>query len=157
MWSPRSMSGKVLDGDTIMSLFEASRGTHSSFNNQPWRFIYAKRNTEYWNNLFNLLVESNKVWLKICFISCRDFKQKLWVQWKTLYNASILYRCCLENLYLDSSSTNLVAHGMQGFDYGEARNDLDIPDTFNVMAMIAIGKTTKRKSIAELTTKRISQ
>lgn len=27
---------------------------------------------------------------------------------------------------------------MQGFDYGEARNDLDIPDTFDVMSMIAI-------------------
>ena len=36
----------------------------SSYNNQPWRFIYAKRNTENWNRLFGLLVEGNKIWAK---------------------------------------------------------------------------------------------
>jgi hypothetical protein len=30
----------------------------------PWRFIYAKRNTEDWNSLFTLLVDSNKSWAK---------------------------------------------------------------------------------------------
>jgi hypothetical protein len=29
---------------------------------------------------------------------------------------------------------------MAGFDYEKARTDLDIPDNFDVMAMIAIGK-----------------
>jgi hypothetical protein len=28
---------------------------------------------------------------------------------------------------------------MQGFDYGKARIDLEIPENFDVMAMIAIG------------------
>ena len=56
-WSPRSMTGEELDGDTIMSLFEAARWAPSSYNNQPWRFIYAKRNTLHWNKLFNLLAE----------------------------------------------------------------------------------------------------
>ena len=54
-WSPRSMTGEELDEDTIMSLFEAARWAPSSFNNQPWRFIYAKRNTLHWNKLFDLL------------------------------------------------------------------------------------------------------
>jgi len=38
------------------------------------------------------------------------------------------------------SSRGLVAHGMAGFDYVKARIDLEIPDSFYVMAMIAIGK-----------------
>ena len=64
-WSPRSMIGdEELDDDTIMSLFEAARWAPSSYNNQPWRFIYAKRNTKNWNKLFNLLAEPNKVWTK---------------------------------------------------------------------------------------------
>ena len=63
-WSPRSMTGEELDEDTIMSLFEAARWAPSSFNNQPWRFIYAKRNTLHWDKLFNLLGEPNKVWTK---------------------------------------------------------------------------------------------
>ena len=50
-WSPRSMTGEELDEDTIMSLFEAARWAPSSYNNQPWRFIYAKRNTSHWDKL----------------------------------------------------------------------------------------------------------
>src|ERR687889_539085 len=63
-WSPRSMTTEELDDDTIMSLFEAARWAPSSYNNQPWRFIYAKRNTKYWNRLFDLVAEPNKVWAK---------------------------------------------------------------------------------------------
>lgn len=45
-----------------------------------------------------------------------------------------------ENLSLESSSRGLVIHGMQGFDYQKARIDLNIPEDFDIMAMIAIGK-----------------
>lgn len=45
-----------------------------------------------------------------------------------------------ENLSLETSSRGLVAHAMQGFDYERARTDVRIPDSFDVMAMIAIGK-----------------
>jgi nitroreductase len=41
-----------------MPLFEAARWAPSSFNVQPWRFIYVKRNTvraEDWKRFFNLL------------------------------------------------------------------------------------------------------
>ena len=44
-----------------------------------------------------------------------------------------------ENLALEASSRGVVAHGME-FDYEKARIDLEIPDSFDVMAMIAIGK-----------------
>ena len=63
-WSPRGMTGEELDDEDLMALFEAARWAPSSYNNQPWRFIYAKRNTESWNRLFDLLVEGNKTWAK---------------------------------------------------------------------------------------------
>ena len=63
-WSPRSMTGETLNDDDIMSLFEAARWAPSSYNNQPWRFIYAKRNTKHWDRFFNLLAEGNKIWAK---------------------------------------------------------------------------------------------
>jgi nitroreductase len=56
------MTGEEFDEDTIMSLFEAGRWA-PSYNNRPWRFIYAKRNTSHWK-LFNLLTEPYKVWTK---------------------------------------------------------------------------------------------
>jgi nitroreductase len=54
-WSPRAMSGEEISDTELMRLFEAARCTPSSYNGQPWRFIYAKRNSEQWDKLFNLM------------------------------------------------------------------------------------------------------
>ena len=118
-----------------------------SYNNQPWRFIYAKRNTLHWDKLFNLLAEPNKVWTKdaallVVVVSRKNFE----------YNEnSITHKydagAAWENLALEATSRGLVTHGMQGFDYEKARIDLEIPDTFDVMAMIAIGKKRPKDNL----------
>jgi nitroreductase len=63
-WSPRAMSGEEISPELLLTLFEAARWAPSSNNNQPWRFLYARRNTEYWPVFFDLLTEQNKVWAK---------------------------------------------------------------------------------------------
>ncbi len=147
-WSPRSMTGEKMADDTIMSLFEAARWAPSSFNNQPWRFIYAKRNTQYWNNFFNLLAESNKVWAKnaallVVVISSKNFEYNGKFSITHQYDSGAAW----ENLALEAKSRGLIAHGMQGFDYQKARDDLEIPDDFDVMAMIAIGKKGPKENL----------
>lgn len=52
-----------------------------------------------------------------------------------------------ENLALEASSRGLVAHTLAGFDYEKARRDLDIPDEYDVMAMIAIGKRGRKENL----------
>ena len=54
-----------------------------------------------------------------------------------------------KNLSLEASSRGLVAHGMQGFDYEKARINLEIPDSFDVMAMIAIGKKGSKDNLSQ--------
>jgi nitroreductase len=147
-WSSRSMTGEELDDDTIMSLFEAARWAPSSYNNQPWRFIYAKRNTENWNKIFNLLAEANKVWTKnaallVVLVSRKNFEYNEKYSITHQYDAGAAW----ENLALEASSRGLVAHGMQGFDYEKARIDLEIPDNFDVMSMIAIGKKGPKENL----------
>ncbi|HEV7736944.1 MAG TPA: nitroreductase family protein, partial [Chlamydiales bacterium] len=58
--SPRAMTGESLSDDELMPLFEAARWAPSSYNGQPWRFLYVKRETPHWNTLFDLLVEGNR-------------------------------------------------------------------------------------------------
>jgi nitroreductase len=140
-WSPRSMTGEELDEDIIMSLFKAARWAPSSYNNQPWRFIYAKRDTEHWNKLFNLLADLNKVWAKdaavlVVVIARKNFEHNEKYSITHQFDAGAAWG----NLALKASSRGLVAHGMQGFDYERSRTDLQIPDSFDVMSMIAIGK-----------------
>jgi nitroreductase len=147
-WSPRSMTGEELDEDTIMSLFEAARWAPSSFNNQPWKFIYAKRNTKYWDKLFVLLAEPNKVWAKdaallVVIISNKNFEYNGKFSITHQYDAGAAW----ENLALEASTRGLVAHGMQGFDYEKTRENLEIPEDFDVMAMIAIGKRGPKENL----------
>lgn len=147
-WSPRSMTGEELDEGTILSLFEAARWAPSSFNNQPWRFIYAKRNTKYWDKLFVLLAEPNKVWAKdaallVVVISNKNFEYNGKFSITHQYDVGAAW----ENLALEATTRGLVAHGMQGFDYEKTRENLEIPEDFDVMAMIAIGKRGPKENL----------
>jgi len=148
-WSPRSMTGEELDDDDIMPLFEAARWAPSSYNNQPWRFIYAKRNTEHWDRLFNLLVDANKIWAKnaallVVVISRKNFEYNEKPARTHQFDAGSAW----ENLALEASSKGIVAHGMQGFDYEKSREVLGIPSDFEVMAMIAIGKKGPKQNLS---------
>ena len=147
-WSPRSMTGEELNDEDIMSLFEAARWAPSSFNNQPWTFIYAKRNTGYWDRLFNLLADTNKSWAKnaallAVVISRKNFEFNGKPARTHQFDAGSAW----ENLALEASSRGIVAHGMQGFDYEKARTELGIPADFEVMAMIAIGKRGPKENL----------
>jgi nitroreductase len=142
------MTGEDLDNEEIMSLFEAARWAPSSYNNQPWRFIYAKRNTEHWERMFSLLADGNKSWAKnsallVVVISRKNFEYTEKPARTHQFDAGSAW----ENLALEAFSRGLVAHGMQGFDYDKARIDLVIPDDFEVMAMIAIGKKGPREGL----------
>ena len=147
-WSPRSMSGKELSDEDLMSLFEAARWAPSSFNNQPWRFIFAKRNTTHWYKFLNLLNEGNRVWAKhaaalVVVISRKTFEYNGKPSITHQFDAGAAW----ENLALEASIRGIVAHGMQGFDYEKARKELGIPETYDVMAMIAIGKREPREKL----------
>ena len=61
-WSPRAMSGEPIEKEELLTLFEAARWAPSSGNSQPWRFLYARRDTGHWPLFFDLLVDANKVW-----------------------------------------------------------------------------------------------
>lgn len=149
-WSPRALSGEALTDEELMPLFEAARWAPSSYNNQPWRFIYAKRETPAWDKLFGLMVEFNQGWAKnaaalVVVISKKTFAHNGKFSETHQFDTGSAW----ENLALEASARGLVAHGMQGFDYDKARKDLQIPDDYDVLAMIAIGKHGKKEDLPE--------
>jgi nitroreductase len=145
-WSPRAMSGEEILDTELMRLFEAARWAPSSYNGQPWRFIYAKRNSEPWDKLFSLMVDFNKSWAKnaavlVVVVSRKNFEHDGKPSVTHQFDAGAAW----ENLALQGETQGLVTHGMQGFDYEKARRDLSIPDTFDVLAMVAIGKPAPKE------------
>jgi nitroreductase len=149
-WSPRAMSGEDISHDELMSLFEAAKWAPSSFNNQPWRFLYARRGTENWELFFNLLVEGNKAWAKnaaalIVIVSKKTFDRNGNPSRTHSFDTGAAW----QNLALQGSLKGLVVHGMQGFDYDKTRELLNIPEGYEVEAMVAVGKPGKKEELPE--------
>ena len=140
-WSPRAMTGEAISQEELMVLFEAARWAPSSYNNQPWRILYARRDGEHWQMFFDLLVEFNQTWAKnaaalLLFISKTTFD----MNGDPSITHSFDTGAAWENLALQGWLKGLVVHGMQGFDYERARTALSIPEGFRVEAMAAVGR-----------------
>lgn len=140
-WSPRAFSGQLISHEELMSLLEAARWAPSSFNNQPWRFLYAYKTGPYWDIFFNLLVDANKIWVKnaavlILVISRKNFEYNNLPSRTHSFDAGSAW----ENLALQAVYSNLAVHALEGFDYEAARTQLHIPDNYSIEAMIAVGK-----------------
>lgn len=139
-WSPRAMTGAAMPYEELLTLFEAARWAPSSYNNQPWRMLYAHRESEHWQTFFDLMVEGNQAWAKnasvlVLFIAKTtfDFNGKPSITYS--FDAGAAW----ENFALQGSLKGYVVHGMQGFDYERARTALKIPEGFKVEAMVAVG------------------
>jgi nitroreductase len=142
------MSGQEIGRIDLMRLFEAARWAPSSMNNQPWRFLYALRNTPHWDKFFGLLVPGNQVWCKnaaalIVVVSKTTFDDKSGLARTHSYDSGAAW----VSLALQGSFLRFVVHGMQGFDYDRARSELSVNDEFQVEAMIAVGRPGNKEDL----------
>jgi len=156
-WSPRAMSGQEMSVEELTLLFEAARWAPSSYNNQPWRMLYARRGSEHWQTFFDLLMEANKEWVKnaaalVLFVSKTTFD----FNGKPSVTHTFDCGAAWENLALQGWLKGYVVHGMQGFDYDKAKIALRIPDGFRVEAMAAVGRPGKKEDLSEAQQKRES-
>lgn len=140
-WSPRAMSGESITDEELMMLFEAARWAPSSYNDQPWHFVYAKKDTSAWQIFFDLLVPFNQSWAKnaavlIVIVSRDTFAHNGQPSRTHSFDTGAAW----QNLALQGSSMGLVIHGMEGFDYDKTKEALAIPDGYTVEAMVAVGK-----------------
>ena len=149
-WSSRALSPEPLSHEELMSLFEAARWAQNSYNNQPWRFIYARRDTPAWPTLVGLLVPANALWAQngsvlMVVISKKTFDYDGRPSITHTFDAG----AAAQNMALQGASMNLVVHGMEGFDYERARTELHIPDEYTVEAMFAVGKVGSKEALPE--------
>jgi nitroreductase len=139
-WSPRSMNGKPLDDAELMRLFEAARWAPSTYNEQEWRFLYARRDTPHWPAFFGLLMEANQVWCAQAAVLMVVLSHKVFTRNGSpnpvhTFDAGAAF----ENLALQGAVMGLVVHGMAGFDRDKARATLAVPEDYDVEAMVAVG------------------
>jgi nitroreductase len=148
-YSPRAMSGENISREELMTLFEAARWAPSSSNTQPWRFIYAMRDTLEFEIFLSFLLEGNRIWCKKASILVVTISKKTNDKSNPSATHSFDTGSAWENLALQASSMNLIAHGMSGIYFDLIKEKLGIPDDYSVEMMIAIGKYGKIEDLPE--------
>ena len=151
--SPRAMSAELVSEEELMTLFEAARWAPSSYNIQPWRFVYAMRETPEFENHFSFLGDFNKSWCVNAGALIVTISAKISANPKGEKKDNVTHSfdtgSAWENLALQANKMNLVAHGMSGFDYKLAKEKLGVPDDYNVEMMLAVGKHGKVEALPE--------
>jgi nitroreductase len=154
-WSPRAFTGEAIPEDVLMSLFEAARWAPSAFNLQPWRFIYARRDTPDWDRLFEVLIEYNQAWVRrasaLVFVVSDCFRRKAGAEPEPLYSHSFDAGAAWAYLALQAHHLGWAAHGMTGFDPAKAHEALEVPEgEYRFEAAVAIGRPADKSVLPEL-------
>lgn len=148
-WSPRAMSGEALSEAELMILFEAARWAPSSMNFQPWRILYARRDTPYWPTYVSLLFDGNRLWAQHAGAIALFVSKTVMDNGKPFPTHSYDTGAAWQNLALQAYLQGYALHGIAGFDAVRARTELKIPAEYAVEAMAVIGKLGSKSDLPE--------
>lgn len=146
--SPRAMTGESLKEEEYLPLFEAARWAPSCYNEQPWLFLYALRDTPDFDLYLSLLVPFNQAWAVKASLLGISLSHTIYAKTgKPSLTHGYDTGAAWENLALEGSARGLVVHGMGGFDYERARTLLNIPSDYQIHATFAIGKRAAKETL----------
>lgn len=153
-WSPRAFTTEVISEAELQTLFEAARWAPSSYNSQPWRFVYARRDTAHWDKLLGLLNAFNASWAKqaaalVIVVSKSTMAVPGKTEEITSYSHSFDAGAAWAHFALQATFSGWQAHGMVGFDQARAASELNVPAGYRVEAAIAIGKPGDKSQLPE--------
>ncbi len=170
-WSARAFSNKSINDEELNTLFEAASWAASANNEQSWQYIYAKKETGAFDNIWNCLLPGNQPWAKhaaalIVAVARKTFEAN------NAVNAYAGHDLGMANahLLLQARTMNIYCHPMAGFNKIKLTENLNLSDNQEAFCVIATGfladaetleepfKTRelterKRKNIAEFTFK----
>ncbi len=153
-WSPRAFTGEAIPEAELFSLIEAARWAPSSYNSQPWRFLYARRDTPHWERFLGLLVEFNQSWVKhaaaLLFVVSKSTllppgKDREVPSHSHSFDAGSAFAC----LSLQAARSGWAAHGMVGVDFDRAFAVLRVPQGYRVEAAVAVGRRGEASILPE--------
>jgi nitroreductase len=139
--SRRAYADKPVDKESINSLFEAARWAPSSVNEQPWLYLYAtKDQSALWSKIFEPLNEGNKVWAKNAPLLILSLVRKNFML-NDRPNLSARYDLGAANAFLSLQAAHLGlnVHQMGGYNPSTIKSNLNIPDHYEPVVIMAIG------------------
>jgi nitroreductase len=157
-WSPKHFREPDVPQPVLHALFEAARWAASSFNEQPWRFILARRGEPGYQRLLEVLTPRNREWASgapvlLLTAASRSFSRNGTPNLHALHDAGM----ALATLALQAVSLGLAVHPMAGFDRAAAREAFHIPEDYELGAAVAIGYPAEPQPPSTRTRKPLSE
>lgn len=148
-WSPRAFSNRAVENEVLMRVFEAARWAASSQNEQPWRFVVARKGEDL-DAFVSFLAPANQIWAQNAPVLVLLVGKKTF-SYNGKDNSTFALDCGTASGYLTLACTQngLIAHGMAGFDGEMARALLGIPTDFEPLAVYAIGYRGDKSRLPE--------
>lgn len=153
-WSPRAFTeGEIPEGE-LFTIFEAARWSPSSYNSQPWRFLYARRGTPHWERFLGLLHPFNQSWAHRASALVVVVSNSLMLppggdKEVPSHSHSFDAGAAWGYLALQAIRSGWYAHAMVGFDMDRAFAELNVPKGYRVEAAIAIGRRADKSVLPE--------
>lgn len=152
-WSPRAFDGSPLPKEHLLTILDAAHWAPSASNHQPWRFVYAHKDSEDWPLFVDLLMEGNQKWAKnasvLLFVISRDHTISREGEKKPSATHSFDAGAAWFSLAIQAHLLGYHAHGMGGIFKDRIVEKLDIPDGFKVEAGVAIGTLTDKSVLPD--------
>ena len=132
---------KEVELEKLNLIFEAARWAPSSFNEQPWRFIYASKSNEGdYKKIADSLNDNNRAWASkapvlIAVIAKTNFSHNGRTNRHAFYDVGQ----AVATLTLQAMDLGLYLRQMAGFFRETATVNLEIPSGFEPVAIIALG------------------
>lgn len=141
--SLRHMNGQPIAHEELMSLFEAARWAPSLLNLQVWRFVYAERNSQYWDQFVEALAPGNRDWAKdgaalVVVLSNRFQTYK--GEKREVPTPGFDTGAATMALSLEGTARGLVVHATGGFDREKVAQMIGLQgDDYRIEAILVIG------------------
>lgn len=150
-WSPRAYDGSVMPVEDLRTILDAGRWAPSSFNYQPWRFLYATRDdAANWSRFVDLLMPFNALWAKEASVLVVIVSETMMgAPEKPSHSHSFDTGAAWAGIALQSHLLGYHAHGMVGIEMDSVKTELGIPDGFRIEAAVAIGRMGDPASLPE--------
>jgi nitroreductase len=150
-WSARSYADREVSNADLVKVFEAARWSASSYNEQPWRFLVGSRNSLTYKKIFSSLIGFNQSWaaaapVLILGVASTRFSHNGTPNAYALYDLG----AAASALTLQAAALGLKTHSMAGFDQVAARQAFEIPESYALGAVIALGYQGEPSALAHV-------
>lgn len=140
-WSPYRFEPRVVEDDKILRCLEAARWAASSYNDQPWSFLLARRQDgEAFETALSCLMESNQEWAKhagvlLLTVIRTSFRRNGKPNRVALHDLGAAAAC----MALQATTEGLQVHQMAGVNLSRVRQAYRVPEGHEPQTAIAIG------------------